>query len=281
MKRIPNEVLIFDILMFAAIISWIFLPIFEINSINYVQAITPLGFVITFFGAKSLFISPLTITSIVFFIFSAILPLVWRSSRYSLYTSTVSAFFGVIMIVNAFIFQERYLHFYGYSVVPTSNGAFYIQFPSSTVYNPPLYLLISSSALSLVNSLTRARWLPYRRLTLLEKLNSELQRGEIIKGFLSFVSSLGVYASVGDKYIKVKDFAIIQGKPKVEEKKRDISMFFPSGEQFFIGKDKILHVDSEGEIHYYNLDQGLKLLLTKIIEKSDFNNELYSDSLYR
>lgn len=275
------EVLIFNVLAILAILSWIFLPIFEIKSINYSQMIIPLGFQITLFGTKYLLISPLTIAALSFFIFSIVLPLVWRSSRYSLYASTISTFFGIAMIVNSFIFDQRYLHFYGYSVLPTPNGSFYILFPSTTIYNIPFYLVIVFSTLSLINSLTRARWLHHKRLTLLEKV----ERGQIVKASLEFVNSLGVYASSGEKYLKIDDLAIVEGKPGKEEEKNNISMFLPSGEQFFIGKNKVLHINDKGEIRYYNLEHGIKVILTKIIEKSNFNNEFnnkfFNNELYK
>lgn len=281
MKSFRIEVIIFDVVTVIALISWLFIPLFYIQSINYAQLIIPLGFSIYFFGTKSLLLSPLTIAAIAFFIISAITPLIWRSSRYSLYTSTASALFGIVMIINTFIFQQRYLHFYGYSVLPTPTGFLYIEFPSNFAFGAPLYLLIGSAVLSILNSLTRARWLSFRRLSLLEKVLADMQRGQVLRGLLTFISSLGVYATTGERNIRVKDLAIVEGKPREEERRGGVSLFFPYGEQFFIGEDKILHIDSEGELHYYDLDQGLRVILSKIIEKSEFNISPQEDNLYK
>ena len=280
MQRIREEILIFNIIIALAIISWFFFPIFEIKSINYGLSIIPLGFKIQLFTQQYFLISPLTIAGIAFLILSAIIPLVWTSSRYSLYTSLSALGFGIVMIINAFIYQQRYLHFYGYSVLPTSTGYFYILFPSSTIYGLPLYLIIGSFVISILNAATRARWLYPRRLTLLEKLYSELQRGEVIKGLQSLINSLGIYATVEGNVAKVEDLVLTKAN-RIEELPSDVSIFFPKGEQIIIGDRKVVYIDKEGNVEYLNLNEGVKLALTKIIEKVNFNNLSTNENLYK
>ncbi|QGA53920.1 hypothetical protein GFS03_04680 [Sulfolobus sp. E5-1-F] len=275
MARFRSEVVIFSILTIIAVVLWFFVPVFGLKSINYEQMITPLGFQILFFESKYLLISPLTILAVIFFIISAVLPLAWRSSRYSLYASTIAAGFGVVMIVNTFIFQQRYLHYYGYSVLPTPNGAFYIFFPSTTYFGLSLYLLVGALGLSVVNSATRARWLSVGRMTLIDKLRSELEKGGIIRGLLTLLTSLGLdYAVVNDTHLKVMDLSLLEE----DERNRRLSIFFESNEVIVFSKNskKVLYQNSEGEIKYYDLEEGIRIALSKILERAVlFNNKQY------
>ncbi|AWR97947.1 hypothetical protein DFR86_10645 [Acidianus sulfidivorans JP7] len=272
MVKYRAEVLIFDIVLIASILLWLFIPVYELKSIDYEQMITPLGFQIDFFRASYLLMSPLPILAIFFFIVSAALPLLWKSSRYSLYASTVSAGFGIVMIINSIIFDARYLHYYGYSILPTSDGSFYIFFPSITSFEFPFYFFIASTGLSVLNSVTRSRWIPYGRLTLIDKLKTELGKGEIIRGFLALFNSLGVeYAVVNDSHLRVRDLSLLEE----DEKNKRLSLFFDSGEKIIFSKnsDKVIYKDAEGEIRYYNLENGIKLALSKILEQINFNTK--------
>ncbi|ARM76746.1 hypothetical protein B6F84_12465 [Acidianus manzaensis] len=259
--------------MLSSILIWLFTPVYELKGVNYSQLISPLGFQISLFKSTYILVSPLTILALFFFIFSAILPLIWKSSRYSLYSSTISAGFGIVMIINSFIFDERYLHYYGYSILPTPTGSFYISFPYIAVYGFPFYLFIGASAISALNSATKARWLSFRRLTLLDKLKLDLERGEIIKSLMSLANSFYLdYATIGDSTLKINDLVVTKGdEPK-------ISLLFSSGEKIFFGKNHVLYQDREGELRYYDSLEGLKLAIQKILEKSNFNTGLRKDS---
>ncbi|AEB95137.1 hypothetical protein [Metallosphaera cuprina] len=278
MKSVVEEVITSGAVTLAGLILWLFLPVFQIKGINYDLSITPIGFKTVLFNQSYILISPLTITALVFFALSAIIPFIWTSTRYSLYLSLASSLLGVAMIVNSFIFQERYLHFNGYSVLPTETGYFYISFPLSSTYNLPLFLLFIGAGFSMVNAITKARWLPVRRLSLIEKMNFKLKNNELIKGLSLFVDNLGVDAKVEERAIKTSGLIITKADSRTELP-NDLSIFFPQGEVIIMGEDGALHIDEDRNVQYLTVEEGLKLAMIKLIERSSLKRgevaELY------
>ncbi|EWG06421.1 MAG: hypothetical protein ASUL_09649 [Candidatus Aramenus sulfurataquae] len=273
--KIRLEVVIFTAILLSALLVWLFYPLWILRSANYAQYITPLGFEIYFFGSDFLLISPLMITSLIFFAFSAIIPIVWRSSRYSLYSSSFSLLLGFVMIINALIFEQRYLNFHGYSVILTPTGSFYIYFPYSTYFSVPFYLILASAAISTLNSLTRARWIPYNRPTLLDKLNRDIMSKGIIGAFSEWFERIGIpYAAESNK-LMVKDLTL-----STEDRGRELSVFFPNGEIIVFGKRGVLYIAKDGEIKYMNLDDGIKLTIAKALERAEINREIVEEKIY-
>ncbi|TRM81886.1 hypothetical protein DJ522_07635, partial [Sulfolobus sp. F3] len=233
-----------------------------LKSINYSQYLTPLGFEIFFFNRSFTLISPLTLSALVFLITSFIIPLVWRSSKYSLYSSTLASLLGLAMIINSLIFQQRYLSFHGYSVLPTPNGAFYIFFPSEESFTFPFYLMIVSIIISILNSITRASWLPVGRLTLLERIVNDVYEKGVINALTNYFDRFGVkYALTNDRVLQV-------GKVMIGNDER-LNVFFPSTETVVFGKKYVAYINKDGEIKYLNIDDGIKLTLAKSIEEAE------------
>ena len=262
--KIRPEIAIYLSIVLLILFTWVFYPIWNLKSINYAQFITPLGFKVYFFKNSFLLISPLTITAIVFMIISAIIPIIWRSSRYSLYASSFSLFLSFIMIINSLIFQQRYLFFHGYSAIPTVTGTFYILFPYKTYFSIPFYLIFVAIAISTLNSVKRARWIPYNRLTLLEKINSDINNKGIITTFSEWFEKFGISYASESNLLKIKDLVL-----STEDKKRNLSVFFPSGETIVFGKKYVLYITKEGETKYLNINDGIKLAIAKAIERAD------------
>lgn len=260
--RTRTEVIIYSIIVVIGLLSWVFLPIFYLRSINYSQYLTPLGFEIFFFGRSFTIISPLTLSALVFLITSFLIPLVWRSSRYSLYSSTLASLLGLAMIINSLIFQQRYLSFHGYSVLPTPNGAFYIFFPSEESFTFPFYLIIASAIISILNSITRASWLPVNRLSLLERIVNDVYEKGVIKALTSHFDKFGV------KYALTYDGVLQVGKVIVGNNEK-VNIFFPSTETIVFGKKYVAYINKDGEIRYLNIDDGIRLTLAKSLEEGE------------
>jgi hypothetical protein len=273
--KIRLEVVIFTAILLSALFAWLFYPLWNLRSVNYAQYITPLGFKIYFFGSNFLLASPLTIVSLFFFAFSAIIPIVWRSSRYSLYSSSFSLLLGFVMIINTLIFEQRYLYFHGYSVIPTTTGSFYIYFPYSTYFSVPFYLILASAIISALNSLTRARWIHYNRLTLLDKMNKDIMSKGIIGAFSEWFERIGIPYAVESNKIKVKDLTL-----STEDGKKELSVFFPSGETIVFGKRHVLYIANDGETKYMNIDDGIKLVIAKAVERAEINRRIREEKTY-
>ena len=160
------EVLIMLVLGIAFIASWFLIPIWVLEGLNYSMRLMPWGFVITLFNEESIIPLPLTWGTIAFTLASAIAPLIYRRTVYSLYLSLVFLVLAFILLVAAFIFQSRYLIFRGYTITPTPNGYDYVSIPYTAVWGVPLYLLIAFAALVVMNAAIRARRLGLRRWSL-------------------------------------------------------------------------------------------------------------------
>ncbi len=156
------EVLITLVLGIAFIASWLFIPIWALEGLNYSMRLMPWGgFITTLFSESSLIPLPLTWGGAVAFTLASAItpPIIHRRTVYSLYLSLVFLVIATTLLIATFIFQERYLVFRGYTITPTPNGYDYVLIPYKTVWGLPLYLLLIFMALTIVNAVTRARWL--------------------------------------------------------------------------------------------------------------------------
>lgn len=265
--RTKPEVLIYVILVSLSLLIWLFFPLWYLESVNYEQYLTPIGFEIHFFNKSAYLILPLTISAIGFFIFSAIIPLVWKSCRYSLYTSTLASALGISNIISSLIYQQRYLSFHDYHVLPTPNGAFYIYFPSTQSFSFPFYLLILSLIVSGVNSLTRASWLPVQRLSLIDKILNDIYDRGLIKALSKYLDDFGVYFAVEKNSIKTGNLVV--GSSETLE----IDPFFPSYETAIIGEKYVTIITRDGDVKYLDLVNGVKTVLGKLIENSEIKKK--------
>ena len=153
------EVLILLALALAFLVAWLLIPAWFVSGPNYSLRLMPWGFVITFFGTTYV-VSPPTVYLVpVFVIDSALVPIIWRRSVYSLYLSALLAVLSLTMLIDTILFQQRYLQVRGFIITPTPNGYAYVELPHASILGVPTYLLIAAVAVALLNMFTRARWL--------------------------------------------------------------------------------------------------------------------------
>ena len=155
------EVLILLALVLAFIAAWLLTPAWLVSGPNYSLRLMPWGFIITFFGATYTVSPPIVYFVLAFSIASAIAPIVWRRSVYSLYLSTLLALLSLTMLIDTILFQQRYLQVKGFIIAPTPNGYAYVELPHTPALGVPVYLLIAAVAIAILNMATRARWLKY------------------------------------------------------------------------------------------------------------------------
>ncbi|WP_291766629.1 hypothetical protein [Caldivirga sp. UBA161] len=164
------EVLILLSLVLAFIITWLFIPAWSIKGPNYYLRLMPWGFVVTFFGVTYI-VPPPTVYLVPFFALdSALVPLIWRRSVYSLYLSALLITLALTMFADTVLFQERYMQVKGYLIEPTPNGYLYVALPHSPAFGIPGYILAMSAAVAILNMVTRARWIKYRAWSLAQTL---------------------------------------------------------------------------------------------------------------
>mgnify|MGYP001773142549 CR=1 FL=1 len=164
------EVLILLGLVLAFVVTWFFIPAWSIEGPNYHLRLMPWGFVVTFFGVTYI-VPPPTVYLILFFALdSALVPLIWRRSVYSLYLSALLITLALAMFADTVLFQERYMQIRGYLIEPTPNGYIYVALPHSPSLGVPGYILAVSVAVAILNMVTRARWLRYREWSLARAL---------------------------------------------------------------------------------------------------------------
>jgi len=156
------EALLQFALAIAFIVLWVFMPAWSMSGANYSISLTPWGYVIKFFGETHV-IPPPTVYAIWLFALDAgLLPLIWRRSRYSLYLAALFSVLSLSMLMDTILFQQRYLQFHGYTIVPTPTGYIYVSLPTRPMLGLPTYILLALTILSIFNMVTRARWLGTR-----------------------------------------------------------------------------------------------------------------------
>ena len=160
------EVLILLALTLAFLAAWLLTPAWLVSGPNYSLRLMPWGFVITFFGATYTVSPPIVYLVLAFSIASALAPIVWRRSAYPLYLSALLALLSLTMLIDAILFQQRYLQVRDFIIAPTPNGYAYVELPHTPALGAPAYLLIAAVVVAILNMATRARWLGLRRWSL-------------------------------------------------------------------------------------------------------------------
>ncbi len=121
---------------------------------------------ITFFGVTYVVSPPPTVYLVSLFALASAItpPLAWRRSAYSLYLSALLAVLSLAMLIDTMLFQQRYLQVRDFVVIPTPNGYAYVELPPriTSMGGVPVYVLLIAVVISMVNMLTRARWLGLR-----------------------------------------------------------------------------------------------------------------------
>lgn len=197
------EVLITLVLGIAFIALWFFTPIWALKGLNYSMRLMPWGgFVTTLFGESSLIPLPLTWGGVVAFtLASTVTPIIHRRTVYSLYLSLVFLVIVITLLIATFMFQERYLVFRGYMIIPTPNGYDYVLIPYRVIWGPPLYLLLIFMALTIMNAVTRAHWLDLQ-VVIMVRHRHALNENPLIT-VKAILRSVGVYYVEEDSSLSV------------------------------------------------------------------------------
>ena len=267
-----TEVVVYTVVVSAFILSLLFYPVFEVNSSIYSQELGLFGFNIRFYDYSSTVFLPLPIAGVIYALLSAIVPLIWRKTRYSLYLSTILILLSISMFISSYIYDERYLFYYDYSVLPTYNGAFLIYFPKVFSFNLPFFILIASAVISSLNSVTRARWIPISKMSLLEKVLHDLRYNEIERGIVKLFTELNVPYSIEEGVISAPHLKVLKENRKIKE------AFFPrrfNTSVIFIQGNKAYKIDN-GELKEISLLEAIKIILEKVeINENKIEKEEY------
>jgi hypothetical protein len=253
------EVIIQLLIALAFVLTWIFVPFWSLVSNIYVQKLTLLGFSIAFLGSNYFLFVPNALAAFIYAIVSAVIPLVWRSSRYSLYLSLFTLSLAAMLLATVFIFQSRYLYYGGDSIVPTATGYMYIRIPYRTYFNAPLYLFAVLFAVTALNATTRARWIRVRKLSLIEEALTMVRVKDPISAIRMALGRLGIQYSVINDSLVIGDLAIIMGGVE-KGKLKDVKEYI-----LFTDKNSIYFDDSS--ITELSIEQGILLALAKALIK--------------
>ncbi|WP_069808109.1 hypothetical protein [Vulcanisaeta thermophila] len=162
------EVTIQVVLALVFVISWFLLPIYGITGPGLTIVLTPVGYVVNFLGLRYLVVPPTVFAIWIFALASPLIPAVWRSTRYPLYTSLLLAVLSVAMLAVTILFQWRYMAVRGYVIQPTPTGYIYVQLPHTPSLGVPFYVLAIYLALTLANAVTGAKWLRLKEWSIAE-----------------------------------------------------------------------------------------------------------------
>ncbi len=252
------EVIIQLLIALSFTITWFLAPLWSLKSNIYSQDLTPLGFSITFLNHRYFLFIPNTITALTYIVVSAVIPLIWRGSRYSLYLSLFALSLGIMLIITALIFQSRYLFYGGYSILSTATGYMYIKIPYKTYFNVPLYLLIILFIVTTVNAVTRARWIRMRRLTIIEEALIIARISNPVNAVRKALDKLGIQYKVIDNSLIIDDLAIIGGS--AEKRPADVKEYvlFTERNSIYFDGSTITELSTE---------QGILLALSKSLMK--------------
>ncbi|ABW00976.1 hypothetical protein [Caldivirga maquilingensis] len=162
------EVMIQVVLALAFVVSWFLLPIYGITGPGLAMVLTPVGYVVDFLGLRYLVVPPTIFAIWLFALTSSLIPIVWRSTRYPLYLSLLLAVLSMTMLTDTILFQWRYMTVRGYVIQPTPTGYIYVQLHHTPSLSLPFYILVIYLVLTLVNTVTRAKWLRFREWSIVE-----------------------------------------------------------------------------------------------------------------
>ena len=261
------EVIIQLIIALLFAITWFLVPLWYLKSNIYVQELTPLGFSITFLSHKYSLFLPNTITALIYVIASVIIPVVWRSSRYSLYLSLYTLSLAVMLIITALIFQSRYLFYGGYSILSTETGYMYIRIPYTTYFGLPLYLLVILYVVTSVNTATRARWIQVRRMTIIEEALLTARSEGPINAIKKALDRIGIQYSVINGSLVIGDMAVITSGVERPRDVREYVTFTDKGSIYFDGSS----------VTELSIEQGIMLALSKALIKGRPGKPLVSE----
>ncbi|BBD73030.1 hypothetical protein HS1genome_1419 [Sulfodiicoccus acidiphilus] len=163
-------------LALALLTSYFLLPTYQLTSTIYFQSVNGLGLEIDFMGHRTHLLLASSLASATMFAISGLAPIFWRS-KYSLYLSTLAASLGTSLTFSTLVFRERYFSYNGFSILPTVDGAFYVRVPLTQELGPPLYLSAVLLGLTVMNSWTGGRWIPWGKEPLIDRVVSQVVRG--------------------------------------------------------------------------------------------------------
>ncbi|MGC8607983.1 MAG: hypothetical protein ACP5GZ_01770 [Vulcanisaeta sp.] len=251
------EVIIQLIIALIFVISWFLAPLWCLRSNIYTQELTPLGFSIIFLGHKYFLILPNSIAALIYVITSALIPIAWRNSRYSLYLSLFTLSLAIMLIITVFIFQSRYLFYGGYSVLSTETGYMYIRIPYTTYFGIPLYILVFLIIVTSVNAVTRARWITVRRMTIIEETLLMVRSEGPINAIRKALDRIGIQYSIINNALIIGDMAITASNTGRPEGVKEYLSFTDKGFIYFDGSS----------ITELSTEQGIILAISKALIK--------------
>lgn len=244
------EAVIQLIIAISFVASWFVTPIWAIKGINYSIYLTPLGYVVIFFGNKALVPPPTVFAVWLFALDAGLVPIIWRKTRYPLYLSMILAVLSLTMLVDTVLFQQRYLQVRGYVISPTPNGYIYVQLPHVSVFEVPFYILLALVVITVVNSVTGAKWTNVQVIIRRRKITGGNQL-DVIKGVLDRVGvkyeDVDNGVRVGGTMVLLKGNSLILVKDSIET---EVSPDVALAELVKAGADQLIRTagdDYEGE----------------------------------
>jgi hypothetical protein len=200
-------------------------------------------------GNSLLIISPSMILAIVLFTISGVMPLFWRNSRFSLYSSLALGSLAFSMIIVTYIYVLRYYMSNNYFSLPTINGIFY----ATTSYNAsvgiPFFISIVFIIINSLNAITKANWI--RR------------NAKIVRNPLKLIEQILKILEI--KYTKIDETLIVDDLQICEKCSNYIRR-----KVYIISGDEVIIVENEA-ILKLKLQDGLKLLISNFIDKSNID----------
>ncbi len=119
----------------------------------------------------------------------------------------------ITLLIATFMFQERYLVFRGYMIIPTPNGYDYVLIPYRVIWGPPLYLLLIFMALTIMNAVTRAHWLDLQ-VVIMVRHRHALNENPLIT-VKAILRSVGVYYVEEDSSLSVGNARVLMDDGKL------------------------------------------------------------------
>lgn len=227
-----KEILLPLVLSVFLVVLWFLVPAISLKSSIYSLDIMGFGFSVRFLSLRNVIYSPLPLASLGYALAGGVLPILWKS-RYSLYLSSLSFALSGSMMLTSVIYVERYMHYSGYSLLPSPTGYFFIYSPVEINVGLPPFLIVTLLGISLMNSWKGPLWMGEKE-TLLEGTMKSLERGDL-KGLVRFLKEIGASFFVREWGIELEGAEIrLEGGDS-------INLFSPRGRTLIIvGKKKVV-----------------------------------------
>lgn len=256
MLGLRREIQLPMVLSVSLAIVWFFVPAISYKSSVYSLDIMGFGFSVSFLNLRNVIYSALPLASLGYALVGGALPVVWRT-KYSLYLSSLSFALSGSMMLTSLIYVERYMHYAGYSLLPSPTGYFFIYSPVEINVGPPTFLVFTLLGLSLMNSWKGASWMG-RRLTLFERTVRDLERGDL-KGLLRFLEEINAPFTIREWGIETEGMEI---RPEGSTDK--IDLLFPRGKtRIVIGKRMVI-INNGHDIKVIDHKQLIKYLFNEL-----------------